>query len=83
MSNIEWDECTIYELAMEEGWDAAEWARDLQYDLRLTEHQREYLTAKICQACRARSVREIAKVFRVSLEEASRRLTQAGDPFQI
>jgi len=84
MSNTTNDWTACFHLAWEEWCYGAEWAEDLKYDSRLTDHQREYLTSKISQVCRARSVREIAAFFKVSFEEADGKLTEAGcDPFQI
>lgn len=83
MSNTT-NDSACFELAWEEWSYGAEWVRDLQFDSRLTDHQRKYLAAKISQVCRARSVREIADFFQVSLEEADAKLTKAGvDAFRI
>jgi len=84
MSNTANDIAACFHLAWEEWSYGAEWAADLEYDSRLTDHQREYLTSKIRQVCRVRSVREIAAFLKVSLEEADAKLTEAGcDPFRI
>lgn len=83
MSNTT-NDIACFDIAWEEWSYGAEWARDLQFDLRLTRHQREYLASKIIQVCRARCVREIADFFQVSLEEADAKLTKAGvDAFRI
>lgn len=74
---------TVNVLALNYWSEGAETASYYRGMTGLTEHQRRYLVRKVSQACRARCVKEIADRFYCSAEEASRKLTEAGDPFQI